>query len=209
MATLFIDKLSFRERGPFSLRVESGECVSLTGPSGSGKTLLLRAIADLDPHQGNCYIDDKACSTMPAPQWRRLVGLLPAKSGWWFDTVGEHFELLPHAQQSLEPHWLSAVGFEADVMNWTVNRLSTGEQQRLSLVRLLQNRPQALLLDEPTASLDADNVKRVEQLISEYQASQQCAIIWVTHDSHQAARIAHRHMAIKDSQLHDIGSNLP
>ncbi len=123
-----------------------------------------------------------------------MVGLLPAKSAWWFETVGEHFH-------RYEKHWLTALGFEADVMNWTVSRLSSGEQQRLSLIRLLQNHPAALLLDEPTASLDAENIQRVEQLIVEYQHAQQCAIIWVTHDREQAARIAQRHLVLRDNQL--------
>jgi ABC-type iron transport system FetAB ATPase subunit len=202
LASLSIDNLAFQERGPFSLQVQSNECVSLTGPSGAGKSLLLRAIADLDPHRGDCFIDSQACSTLPAPQWRRLVGLLPAKSAWWFDTVGEHFH-------RYEQPWLTALGFESDVMNWTVSRLSSGEQQRLSLVRLLQNQPQVLLLDEPTASLDAENTNRVEQLINEYQDAQQCAIIWVTHDRAQGARIARRHFVIKENQLHEFGSASP
>ena len=134
---------------------------------------------------------------MPAPQWRRLVGLLPAKSLWWFDTVGEHF-------RGYEPHWLGALGFAPDVMNWTVSRLSSGEQQRLSLLRLLQNQPKALLLDEPTASLDADNIGRVEKLVREYQNARQCAILWVTHDRGQATRVAQRHFVIKENQLHEL-----
>jgi ABC-type iron transport system FetAB ATPase subunit len=202
LATLTITNLSFQQRGPFSLRIESDQIVSLTGPSGAGKSLLLRAIADLDLHQGDCAVDDKTCNAMPAPQWRRLVGLLPAKSVWWFDTVGEHF-------QEREQPWLGNLGFETDVMNWTVSRLSTGEQQRLSLLRLLQNRPQVLLLDEPTASLDADNTRRVEQLINEYQRAQHCAILWVTHDRQQATRIAQRHLVIDDNQLHETGNESP
>jgi ABC-type iron transport system FetAB ATPase subunit len=197
LATLSINNLYFQQRGPFNLRIESEQTVSLTGPSGAGKSLLLRAIADLDPHQGDCAIDDKICSGMPAPQWRRQVGLLPAKTVWWFDTVGEHFA-------NREPRWLANLGFDTDVMHWTVSRLSTGEQQRLALLRLLQNQPQVLLLDEPTASLDAENTQRMEQLIAEYRSAQHCAIFWVTHAPQQATRVAQRHLVIKDNQLHEL-----
>jgi len=158
--------------------------------------LLLRSIADLDIHEGDCSLDDKACSAMPAPQWRRLVGLMPAKSAWWFDTVGEHF-------QQYESSWLTVLGFDDDVMGWTVSRLSSGEQQRLSLIRVLQNRPQALLLDEPTASLDPENTRRMEDLIAQYQNSQRCAVLWVTHDKAQAARVASRRLIIKSNQLQE------
>ena len=202
MTSLSVNNLSFQEWGPYSFQVQSNECISLTGPSGAGKSLLLRAIADLDPHHGDCFIDSKSCNATPAPQWRHLVGLLPAKSVWWFDSVGEHFH---HYEQT----WLSALGFDTEVMNWTVSRLSSGEQQRLSLIRLLQNQPQVLLLDEPTASLDAENTQRVEQLINEYQREQQCAIIWITHDRTQAARIAQRHFIIKQNQLHELETMSP
>ncbi len=121
---------------------------------------------------------------------------MPAKSAWWFDTVGEHF-------QQYESSWLTVLGFDDDVMGWTVSRLSSGEQQRLSLIRVLQNRPQALLLDEPTASLDPENTRRMEDLIAQYQNSQRCAVLWVTHDKAQAARVASRRLIIKSNQLQE------
>ena len=55
---LLIDALSTHQLGPYSLHIKPGECVSLSGPSGSGKSLLLRAIADLDPHDGHVLLDD-------------------------------------------------------------------------------------------------------------------------------------------------------
>ena len=74
-----------------SLRIEPGQTVSIVGPSGSGKSLLLRAIADLDPHDGEAWVGAQARSGMTPPEWRRRVGLLPAEASWWADTVGEHF----------------------------------------------------------------------------------------------------------------------
>ena len=63
----------------------------MKGPSGAGKTLLLRAIADLDPNQGLVSLEGRDRSTIPGPEWRRLVGYVPAEPGWWAETVGEHF----------------------------------------------------------------------------------------------------------------------
>ncbi|MGH6915229.1 MAG: ABC transporter ATP-binding protein, partial [Geminicoccales bacterium] len=74
-----------------ALEVAGGECVAVMGPSGGGKTRLLRAIADLDPNQGEVSAAGVDRSAVSAPAWRRLVGYVPAESGWWAERVGAHF----------------------------------------------------------------------------------------------------------------------
>ena len=64
-----------------SLSLSAGECIAVQGPSGAGKTLLLRAIADLDPNEGLVCLDGRDRSTSAAPEWRRLVGYVPAEPG--------------------------------------------------------------------------------------------------------------------------------
>jgi len=210
--------------GPFSFSVERGECVVLSGPSGCGKTLLLRAIADLDPAEGNVRLDGENRDSMPAPLWRRRVGWLPAESRWWADRVGTHFPMsgnhhtsegvvIPRAEKTdgdFSNPWkksdksfqgLETLGFEKDVLEWRVERLSTGEKQRLALFRLLLNEPEVLLLDEPTASLDASNVWKIEEVISNYRKSTGAAVLWVSHDPEQIARTADRHLQFSGSGL--------
>jgi ABC-type iron transport system FetAB ATPase subunit len=173
-------------RGPYSLCIEPGECVSLSGASGSGKSLLLRAIADLDTHQGLVLLNGTPCESIAAPQWRRQVALLPVESQWWQDEVGAHFE-------SDECPYLEPLGFSSDALGWQVSRLSSGEKQRLALARALMHRPSVLLLDEPTASLDAKATAAVEQLVADYRRDSNAAVLWVSHDPQQAARVARRH----------------
>jgi ABC-type iron transport system FetAB ATPase subunit len=180
--------------GPCDLAVAAGECLCVSGPSGAGKTLLLRAIADLDPHEGEVSLNGESCNTMRAPLWRRRVGLLPAESAWWQDTVGPHFA-------DGEPELLRELGFPPEVLGWQVRRLSTGERQRLALARLLANEPEVLLLDEPTASLDPENVKRVEDLIARYRRQHRAAVVWVSHDPEQIARVAGRELRLHDGSL--------
>ena len=62
--------------GPVDLAVAAGECVAIMGASGAGKSVLLRAVADLDPHEGDAWLDGAACSAMPAPRWRQRVSQL-------------------------------------------------------------------------------------------------------------------------------------
>lgn len=174
--------------------IAAGEIVCLSGPSGSGKSLLLRAIADLIPHQGRVRLDDIECESIPAHEWRRRVGLLPAESQWWRDRVGEHFT-------SPRPEWFERLGFSMAVLDWELARCSTGEKQRLAILRLLCQRPQALLLDEPTASLDPDSITRAEALLQEYARQNDAPVLWVSHDREQQQRIAKRRLLIRGDQI--------
>ncbi len=189
MGSLNVIDLRTHDRGPYSLSIAPGECVSLRGDSGSGKSLLLRAIADLDLHDGQVLLDDMPITQFTAPQWRKQVALLPAESQWWQDEVGAHFpiEACP---------WFEPLGFGTETMRWQVSRLSSGEKQRLALARILMNKPRVLLLDEPTASLDANNVITVEKLIKKYRRDTGAAVLWVSHDAQQATRVGNRHLQL-------------
>ncbi|MEZ5580521.1 MAG: hypothetical protein R3F40_14545 [Candidatus Competibacteraceae bacterium] len=74
---------------------------------------MLRAVADLDPHCGEVWLDELPRSRLTPPEWRRRVGLLPAESHWWAETVGEHWRA-PAADAPIEP-LLVALGFDIDV----------------------------------------------------------------------------------------------
>jgi len=171
--------------GPVTFALRKGEIVGVSGPSGCGKTRLLRALADMDPWEGHIELEGCAPSTIPASQWRRRVAYVPAESQWWFDRVGEHFSYAPEAAD------LCALGLEPEVLGWPVARLSSGEKQRLGLLRALVNRPAVVLLDEPTAHLDAAHAQAFEALVMGCCTAGMMAL-WVAHDPEQLARVAPR-----------------
>ena len=69
------------------------------------------------------------------------------------------------------------------------------------MLRLIANRPQALLLDEPTANLDPGNVARLESFLASYRLEAGSPVLWVTHDPRQAARVATRTLRIERGRL--------
>lgn len=189
--------LVVHDRGPFTLSVEKAECLGISGPSGSGKTLLLRALADMDPHEGELLLDGAASESVKGPDWRRQVGLLPSESRWWLETVEEHFE-------AFSSEWLQELGMDERVLKWKVAQLSSGERQRLALLRMLSRHPKVLLLDEPTANLDSANSQKVEKLVNSYRLGRQAAVVWVSHDEDQLERVSQRRVAFIDGKLEPV-----
>ncbi len=194
-AMLEVSNLARPGLGPLSFALAAGECLAVRGPSGAGTSLLLRAIADLDPNQGELTLENQSRAEVSAPQWRRQVIYLAAEPGWWADRVGDHFDDWDRAADLV-----AALGLPLDCRDWPVARLSTGERQRLALTRALVLAPKVLLLDEPTSGLDPDAGHAVETLISAHLAAGG-GVLWVTHDAVQAARMARRTLVIEAGQV--------
>jgi putative ABC transport system ATP-binding protein len=184
--------------GPFDLTVAAGECVAIAGPSGSGKSLLLRMIADLDPNQGDVALDGHDRRTFTPPAWRRRVVYSAAEPGWWHDTVAPHFPA--GAAHDLAHALMPRLGLAPALFGSQVVRLSTGERQRLALIRALALDPPVLLLDEPTGALDQESTERVETLLRERMAAGTTILI-VTHSPEQAGRLGHQQFQMRDRRL--------
>lgn len=197
---LVVDSLCRPGLEPVSFTLAAGECVVVQGASGAGKSLLLRAIADLDPNHGHVSLDGRERATMAAPAWRAQVGYLPAEPGWWAERVDAHF-LDWQANAALARRLKLPEGVGAGM----VAPLSTGERQRLALLRALERQPRVLLLDEPTAALDAAATALVEALLAERRAGGM-ALVWVSHDADQAARLGGRRLVVEKGRVHEEGN---
>ncbi|WP_297526744.1 ABC transporter ATP-binding protein [Thiohalobacter sp.] len=177
------------------LALAPGDILGISGPSGSGKSRLLRALADLDPHTGVLRCAGEAAETLSGAEWRRRVRYLPAESAWWSERVRDHFPLPPDATA------LARLGLTPAALEWPVTRLSSGERQRLALLRALADRPRVLLLDEPTANLDTGNRLAAEALVGDYARTEAAGVIWVSHDTAQLARVAARRLTVRAGRL--------
>lgn len=182
---------------PLSFAVAGGECLAVEGPSGSGKTRLLRAIADLDPVDGHVFLDGLERQEAGAPAWRKAVRYVAAEPGWWSDTPRGTFPAGESAQARAE-RLVAAVGLDAAHLDKPVSLLSTGERQRIALVRALIDEPKVLLLDEPTGALDIAATALIEELIRFQLLAGRCVFL-ASHDASLVARLAHARLQLAPS----------
>jgi ABC-type iron transport system FetAB ATPase subunit len=194
---LQIKQLQSPLAGPFSLELAAGECLTISGPSGAGKSLLLRMLCDLDPNTGEALLNGVPRADIAAPAWRAAVVYQPAEAAWWLPTAAEHFK---PGQMPRVMELLPQLNLSPSLLENEIGRLSTGERQRMALVRSLACAPQVLLLDEPTAALDPDSIAAVEALLKKEMAAG-LALILVTHSEAQARTLGHRSMTMRDRML--------
>lgn len=214
---LHIHDLTGHGRGPYTFDVTGGKCTVLSGPSGSGKSLLLRMIADLDPSNGSVRIGNTPREALSGPAWRREVIYVAAESGWWADDVRSHFDDLgpadiadatrrpgtPGTADTRLARLARRLCLRDDILAARVSHLSTGERQRLALLRAIVRRPRFLLLDEPTSALDHDTTLAVEAVLREVMA-EGVGLLVVSHNTEQAARLQHAHWRLYPSGLEPL-----
>lgn len=197
-----------------TMSVAAGELVALYGPSGSGKTtLLLMVAALLAPDSGQVLVGRRAVSGLSSREgarYRRLelgfvrqsLDLLPgvpaidnAALKLFDNRVG-----VREAHRRVTP-LLERLGL-GKRLHHRAEELSMGERQRVLIARALSTRPQLVLADEPTGSLDTQRSREVLGLLSEICREDRVAMLLVTHDP-QAAAIADRVHTLRDGRLFD------
>jgi tungstate transport system ATP-binding protein len=174
------------------LHIRETEITAVVGPSGAGKSTLLRLLGGLEaPTEG------KVCSQGPhsGPLVPGEVVMVFQRPALVHGTVAENVALglRLRGERNVGARvgpMLERLGL-ARQSRQQVRTLSGGEHQRVALARALVLRPAALLLDEPTAHLDPQNVALVEGLVKEMQEETGMTVVWVTHNPFQARRVAH------------------
>lgn len=194
-----------------SLNVAAGEMVALYGPSGSGKTTLLLMIATLlEPTAGTVLIGGRDIASLTE---REASHFRLAEMGF----IRQGFDLLPgvsvldnavlkllgtmrwrEARRAVTP-LLEQLGL-GERLNHRAETLSMGERQRVMIARALSTRPQLLLADEPTGSLDSRRGAEVLELLRSVCREHQVATVLVSHDP-MAAHYADRAFSLRDGQI--------
>lgn len=186
---------------------ERGEIVALVGESGSGKTTLLRAILGLERSEGEVRVDG-ATFDAAHPAERAKVGLV-FQDYQLFEhrTVMDNLTLAPRVVRGEEPAAVTPRGEEllerlglAKLGGRLASDLSGGQKQRVAIARALMMKPACLLLDEPTAALDAKTKEALADLLREL-AADGLFLLLVTHDLSFAGAVANRTLAITKGKL--------
>lgn len=171
-----------------NLNVAPGEFKLITGPSGCGKSTLLKIIASLlSPSAGQILFGGQDINTLTPEAYRQQVSDRAQTPALFGDTVYDNF-IFPWQIRGQQPDpdrflgQLTRFGLAEDTLSKSINELSGGEKQRVSLIRNLQFLPKVLLLDEITSALDEQNKGNVNEIIHQYVRDEQVAVLWVTHD---------------------------
>lgn len=194
-----------------ALTIARGEVLALVGPSGSGKSTLLRMLNFLEmPTTGTLQFDGQAISATPPLEQRRRVTAVFQHPALLRRSVAANIVYgLGLRGEKLPPDtlsdWLERLGL-AHLAHQPAPRLSAGEAQRLAMARALVVRPDALLLDEPTANLDPYNVGLIERLVADEQRATGMTVVWVTHDIFQARRVANRAAFLLNGRLVEVAA---
>lgn len=174
-----------------NLELGAGEFKLITGPSGCGKSTLLKIIASLlSPTSGQIFYSGKDINTLSPETYRQQVSYCAQTPALFGDSVYDNL-IFPWQirNQQPDPHALIAdlrrFGLAENTLGKSINELSGGEKQRVSLIRNLQFLPQVLLLDEITSALDESNKRNVNDIIHRYTTEKNIAVLWVTHDRNE------------------------
>lgn len=201
-----------------SFQVGEGEIFCLMGLSGSGKSTLLRCINRLhEPTAGSVFIDNQDITGLSGPELRKIRR---EKTGMVF----QHFALLPHRRlvnnaafglevQGVDKKEREKKAFEAlelvGLKGWEKSypyELSGGMQQRVGLARALATNPEILLMDEAFSALDPMIKRQMQDEFVKLIKKVKKTIVFVTHDLHEALRIANHIAIMKDGLIVQQGT---
>ncbi|MBP2632012.1 MAG: Phosphate-transporting ATPase [Firmicutes bacterium] len=196
-----------------SFSIYPSDLVGVLGSSGSGKTSLFRILNLLQSAtSGSVSYLGKDTSSYEPTQLRKRIGYVFQKPYLFGSTVEDNltypYHLLKQKPDFAEiENYLAKANLPKDILAKKITEFSGGEQQRIALIRSLLIKPNILLLDEFTASLDEENTLIIEQLILAEHKQQNLSILFISHNLAQAKRLAKQIMYLDKGKIAFYGSN--
>lgn len=212
---------SYREKPVLEnidLEVRKGEIIGILGPNGCGKTTLLKLLnRNLHPRSGRILMEDQDLEDISKRRIARHIAVVPQSNEIRFafsvrDIVsmgrmpfldrfqGESSEDLRIVEEAMEKTNI------ADFADRLINTMSGGERQRVIIARALAQRPEVILLDEPTLHLDINHQFEVLDLVKRLSEEEGLTVIIVSHDLPMVVKYCDRMVLIHDHRVHALGT---
>lgn len=170
------------------LTIERGEIVFVTGASGAGKTTLLKLLSGIsEPTSGkiirpNFFTGNNKKNLYVSNVFQdlRLMGKYTCEENLMFAYDSALYSSKNEFIQDM--HELCRILGIKDRLGLKINQANGGLQQKIAIVRSLLTRPDVLIADEPTSSLDTDNTRRLFDVFNLYNAKRGLTVVWATHN---------------------------
>ena len=196
-----------------NFEIEKNKTVGLLGPNGCGKTTSIGMMLGLiEPSDGEIIIDNKNIQSFKRDDLLARINFaspyieLPKKL-----TVKQNLEVYGrlYGVKNLNTR-IKEISEDLDIKNFferKTGELSSGQKNRVSLAKSLINKPEILLLDEPTASLDPDIGDFIRSYVQEYRSKNQVTILLASHNMNEVERLCNEVMMMKNGIIIDKGTS--
>jgi iron complex transport system ATP-binding protein len=201
-----------------TIAVEEGKIVAILGPNGSGKSTLLKVLSrNIKPDKGIVYLDDKNLAQLSGKTIAQQMAVLPQSPQAPSDlTVRDlvEFGRFPHqswwqGKSEQDEHcvsWALAETGLSKMADRVVSTLSGGERQRVWIAMALAQKPEILLLDEPTTYLDICHQLEIMELLAAFNGEHNLTVVMVLHDINHAARYSDYVVVLQRGQVFASGT---
>lgn len=200
-----------------TITVEKGQILSILGPNGSGKSTLLKALSrNLKPDTGSVYLDGKNLTELSAKVIARKMAVLPQSPQAPKDLTVR--DLVEYGRYPHQSWWQGKSAEDDQCVEWAltetglakmasriVSTLSGGERQRVWIAMALAQKPEILLLDEPTTYLDICHQLEIMELLTDFNRGHKITVAMVLHDINQAARYSDCVIVLQQGKIFAMG----
>jgi molybdopterin-binding protein len=196
-----------------SLEVQEKEILTILGPNGSGKTTMLKIMASIDkPTSGEVFFDGEKINNSTKSQARKKSTMVFQRNVLFstsvYNNIAYGLKLRKYSKKEINERIKNVLrlvkleGYEKR----PATRLSGGEKQRVSLARALVLDTELLLLDEPTANLDPENVSIIEEAVTHVNQERNRTVVMSTHNIFQAQRITGKAALLLRGKITEVGT---